>query len=115
MAKYYNLDENDVIVTISTDSMEMYQSRLSEANDKYGTYTATDAAIDYVRLTEGIKTDSMKELTYLDKKAIHHLKYYTWIEQQGKTVEELDAQWFDKNYWKNIHALTPNCSSIYKL
>lgn len=112
MAKYYNLDENDVIVTISTDSMEMYQSRLGEATDKYGTYSATDAAIDYIRLTEGIKIDSMKELTYLDKKAIHHLKYYTWIEQQGKTVEELDAQWFDKNYWKNIHALTPKLDEL---
>ena len=54
----------------------------------------------------------VEELTYLDKKRIHHLKYYTWIEQQGKIVEELDAQWFDKNYWKNIHALTPKIDGL---
>jgi hypothetical protein len=31
---------------------------------------------------------------------MHNLKYFTWIEQQGKTIEELDAQWYDDNYWK---------------
>jgi cysteine synthase len=112
MAKYYNLDENDVLVTISTDSMAMYQSRLAELTDERGPYTQTDATIDYVRLTEGMKIDNMLELSYLDKKRIHHLKYYTWIEQQGKSVEELDAQWFDKNYWKNIHALTPKLDEL---
>jgi hypothetical protein len=30
---------------------------------------------------------------------MHNLKYFTWIEQQGKTVEELNAQWYDENYW----------------
>jgi hypothetical protein len=28
----------------------------------------------------------------------HNLKYYTWVEQQGKTVEELDAQ-RDPDWW----------------
>jgi len=32
---------------------------------------------------------------------MHNLKYFTWIEQQGKTVEELNAQWYDENYWKS--------------
>lgn len=35
----------------------------------------------------GLKTDSMMELTYRDRKRIHNLKYYTWVEQQGKTAE----------------------------
>ncbi len=30
---------------------------------------------------------------------MHNLKYFTWVEQQGKTVQELDAQWYDENYW----------------
>ncbi|MBR3272023.1 MAG: pyridoxal-5-phosphate-dependent protein subunit beta, partial [Clostridia bacterium] len=48
-------------------------------------------------------TDSMEELTYVTRKRIHNLKYYTWVEQQGKTVEELNAQWYDPDYWKNVH------------
>ena len=50
----------------------------------------------------GQKTDFLKELNYHDRKAIHHLKYFTWVEQQGKLVEELNAQWYDENYW-NTH------------
>jgi len=41
-----------------------------------------------------------KELTYADRRAIHNLKYYTWVEQQGRSVEELDAQW-DPEYWRS--------------
>ena len=29
------------------------------------------------------------ELSYRDRKALHNLKYFTWVEQQGKTLEEL--------------------------
>jgi len=43
----------------------------------------------------------MIEMTYYEKKRMHNLKYFTWIEQQGKTVEELNAQWYDENYWKS--------------
>ena len=35
--------------------------------------------------------------------AIHNLKYYTWVEQQGKTYEEIQAQWYDPDYWTGIH------------
>lgn len=45
----------------------------------------------------------MAELTYADRKRVHNLKYYTWVEQQGKTVEELNAQWYDHDYWTGIH------------
>ena len=32
---------------------------------------------------------------------MYSLKYFTWVEQQGKSVEELDAQWYDDNYWRD--------------
>jgi hypothetical protein len=28
------------------------------------------------------------------------LKYFTWVEQQGKDVEELNRQWYDDDYWR---------------
>ena len=46
-AKYYELGEDDVVLTVFTDSMELYQSRLEEMEEKYGEYTKTDAAVDY--------------------------------------------------------------------
>jgi hypothetical protein len=46
-------------------------------------------------------TDNFKELTFPEKKAIHNLKYYTWVEQQGKTYEEICAQW-QPEYWTEL-------------
>lgn len=105
MAKYYELEENDIITTVFTDSMEMYGSRLAEMNEDKGAYTQVQAAIDHNRYVLGMGVDGMQELSYLDRKRIHNLKYYTWVEQQGKTSEELNAQWYDRDYWKSIHRM----------
>jgi cysteine synthase len=104
MAKYYEMNENDVVVTVATDSMELYQSRYIEAQEKFGEYTATHAAIDYHSHLLEIGTDNLLETSYYDRKRMHNLKYFTWIEQQGKTVEELNAQWYDEDYWTSQYA-----------
>ena len=102
-AKYYDLTEKDIVFTVFTDSMELYGSRLEELEEQFGPYDDTDAAIDYHRNLMALSTDYMQELTYNDRKRVHNLKYFTWIEQQGKDLEELDAQWYDyDNYWENI-------------
>jgi cysteine synthase len=101
MAKYYELTEQDFVFTVATDSMELYQSRIQELKDAYGAYTEIDAAGDFERFLMGTSTDWVLEMSYYDKKRIHNLKYFTWIEQQGKTIEELNAQWYDETYWLN--------------
>jgi hypothetical protein len=80
MAKHYDCDENDVIVTVATDSCQMYMSRLLELEEQFGKYTPLQAALDFEAL-HSIKTDMMRELNYGDRKQIHHLKYFTWVEQ----------------------------------
>ncbi len=102
MAKWYELTENDVILTVWTDSMELYRSRIQELREAYGEYTETDAAGDYHRYLLGESTDTMIELTYPERKRIHNLKYYTWVEQQGKTYEEIQAQWYQDDYWTSF-------------
>ena len=114
-AKYYELGKDDVVLTVFTDSMELYQSRLEEMEEKYGEYTKTDAAVDYNTHLERLSTDYLEELTYESRKRIHNLKYYTWIEQQGKDVEELNAQWYDyENYWGKIHNMTGEIDKLIK-
>jgi hypothetical protein len=49
----------------------------------------------------------MLELSYVDRRRVHNLKYFTWVEQQGRNVEELNAQWYDDEYWNNIHRMAP--------
>jgi hypothetical protein len=104
LARYYEASENDVIFTVATDSMEMYQSRLREENIQNGEFTNRDAAVSFEADLMGLKTDHMIEMNYYDKKRMHNLKYFTWVEQQGKTVEELNAQWYDENYWTSRYA-----------
>ncbi|MFA6941249.1 MAG: pyridoxal-phosphate dependent enzyme [Clostridiaceae bacterium] len=113
-AKYYELTENDIIMTVLTDSAEMYQSRLAEMEEERGEkYNRENAAVDHNRYVLGIRTDNMEELTYESKKRIHNLKYYTWIEQQMYPLEELNAQWYDyDNYWGNLHKMAPKLDKL---
>jgi len=103
-AKYYELTERDVVLTVLTDSMELYESRLHELSEERGPYSEPQAAVDYYAHLLGIKTDFTLELSHRDRRRIHNLKYFTWIEQLGKSLDELDAQWYDyPGYWDRIH------------
>ncbi|NIS81666.1 MAG: pyridoxal-5-phosphate-dependent protein subunit beta [Anaerolineales bacterium] len=106
-AKYYELGENDVVLTVFTDSMELYQSRLLEMQEEFGVYDERNAAADYARYLLGLTTDNLIELRYTDRRRVHNLKYFTWVEQQGKTYEEIMAQWYDPDYWTNVQAQIP--------
>lgn len=104
MAKYYELTENDVVATVLTDSAVMYASRVDELRDQYGTYSNKKAAVDHAMHMLGVRTDNMLELSYLDRKRVHNLKYYTWVEQQGKTYDEINALWYDvAGTWSAVH------------
>ena len=105
MAKYYEFTERDIVGTVLTDSAVMYGSRIQELNEMYGAYSVKDAELDHNLHMLGLKTDSLMELTYADRKRVHNLKYYTWVEQQGKTSEELNALWYDtEGTWDAVHA-----------
>jgi len=99
-AKYYELGANDVVATVLTDSVEMYRSRLEELWEEEGLYTPEKAARDFSASLQGESTDNMLELSTRERMRIHNLKYYTWVEQQGKTAEELNDQWYrpEKNF-----------------
>ena len=101
-AKYYEMTENDIMLTILTDSMELYRSRLHEMHEEFGQYSERDAAADFAHYLRGQSTDNMLELRYTDRRRVHNLKYYTWVEQQGRTYEEIQDQWYDPNYWTDI-------------
>jgi len=103
-AKYYELTENDVVLAVLTDSMELYNTRIDEYNETYGEFAANDAAEVYAADLMGETIDYLKELTYEDRKRIHNLKYYTWVEQQGKTYEEILDQWYDADYWTGFQS-----------
>jgi cysteine synthase len=111
-ARYFELGTSDLVLTVLTDSMEMYSSRLRELTAERGEFTATGAAVAHHRYMLGVSTDFMQELTYNDRRRVHNLKYYTWVEQQGKTFEEIQAQWYGPNYWSDIASQTEAIDSL---
>lgn len=83
--------------------MELYSSRVQELREEFGEYSRELALRDHHRYLLGLAADNMLELSYYDRKRIHNLKYFTWIEQQGRELAELNAQWYDyPGYWQGI-------------
>ena len=112
-AKYYELTHNDLVLTVFTDSAQLYQSRLQEARKEQGEYRTQHAIRDFSQHLKAIKTDSMMELNYVDRKRVHNLKYFTWIEQQMFDLNELNRQWYDyDSYWGATQGLTPKIDEL---
>ena len=111
-AKYYELGESDVVLTVMTDSMELYDSRLREMHEEFGEYTPLNASAHFARFLQGLSTDNLTELTYIDRRRVHNLKYYTWVEQQGKTYDEIMDQWYDPDYWIEIQTQVPEVDAL---
>ena len=113
MAKYYEFTSRDVVGTVLTDSAVMYRSRIQELNDQFGAYTGEEARLDHNLHILGLKTDNLIELTYADRKRVHHLKYYTWVEQQGKDMHDLNALWYDtEGTWDAVHAQAKDLDAL---
>jgi len=102
VARHFELSERDVVFTILTDSMELYGSRLAELEKSEGPFDRDAAVAAWAGSLAGQRDDNLLELTHAERKRVHNLKYYTWIEQQGKDIRELEAQWRDEEYWTSI-------------
>ena len=102
-ARWFELGGKDVLFTCLTDSMQLYQSRLQEQRAAHGPYSGMLAARHFGRYLQGIGTDAMRELRYADRKALHHLKYFTWVEQQQKDPRALARLW-EPEFWEETYA-----------
>ncbi|MDK2927741.1 MAG: hypothetical protein PWR31_1432 [Bacillota bacterium] len=91
-AKYWRLPGSANVVTILTDSVDRYRSVMADLNRRFGPLDFEQAAARFHSIFRGVKLDYIQEGTRFNRERWFNLKYYTWVEQQGKTVEELDAQ-----------------------
>ena len=102
-AKYYDYGEDDLIVTVATDALDRYYSVMDNMAGCYGTLDEAAAVGRVESIFHGMKTDWVMPGTREARVRWHNLKYYTWVEQQGKTVEELDAQ-RNPDWWREQQA-----------
>lgn len=93
-AKHYDLKEGENIMVIATDSIDRYHSVMDQQEDM----TFETARRYHERIFLYQEPSYFFEGDRMNKARWHNLKYYTWVEQQGKTVEELNDQKY-QNYW----------------
>ena len=97
-AQFYGLGKDDVVVTILTDAIDRYGSVMEQMTATYGPMDDTEAEVRLLSIFHKQKLDWIMEGTREARARWHNLKYYTWVEQQGKTVQELNAQ-RDTEFW----------------
>ena len=98
-AKMYHFGPDEVVVTICTDAIDRYHSVMEWLESSEGKMDEALATGRVESILRGQKLDYILEGTSETRARWHNLKYYTWVEQQGKTVEELDAQ-RDAAWWE---------------
>lgn len=98
-AKHYGFKRGDVVVTAAADSLDRYYSVMDDMRAQFGALDEAAAVGRVEGIFHGAKTDWVQDGTRHNRERWHNLKYYTWVEQQGKTVQELDAQ-RDPAWWE---------------
>jgi cysteine synthase len=112
-AKWYGFGKNDVVVTICTDAIDRYHSVMDQMTATYGRMDETEAAVRLVSIFHKQKLDWISEGTREARSRWHDLKYYTWIEQQAQTIEELNAQ-RSQDYWRAHQARAAEVDRLIK-
>ena len=104
-AKYYRLGDGDVIVTVATDGAAMYHSERDLALAKYfpDGFDEVGAGEVFGEHLLGATTDNLRELTREERDRIFNLGYYTWVEQQGVSLEDFQVR-RKASFWEQTRA-----------
>ena len=108
LAKYLQLGAGDAVLTAATDGAEMYGTELAKTSaDVFGgRFDDLAAAETFGRYLAGAATDNMLETGRYDRERIFNLGYYTWVEQQGVSVEDFNAR-RSPAFWDGLMDLVP--------
>jgi cysteine synthase A len=107
-AKYLELGPDDVVLTVATDGANLYRSEVQKAlhHHFHDRFDAVSAGETFGRSLAAATTDNLLELTHVERKRIFNLGYFTWVEQQGVSVEEFNAR-LDQSFWDVLLDLVP--------
>jgi len=101
-AKYYKMGKDDLVVTVATDGLDRYGSVMDDMRRDYGVVDEVETVARVRSLFHARTTDYIWEGNADNRARWHNLKYYTWVEQQGKTYAEIQAQWYQRDYWTGV-------------
>ena len=107
-ARYHDLGEDDVIVTVATDGAAMYGSERDKIlKERFGgSLDLVGAAEVFGQHMAATTVDHFAELSHVDRTRIFNLGYFTWVEQQGVSLAEFEAR-RDQRYWRKLREVVP--------
>jgi cysteine synthase len=107
-ARQLDLGPDDVVVSVATDGGAMYLSEIPKivARRCGGRFDAVSAGEVWGRDLAAVTTDHVLELTHAERRRIFNLGYFTWVEQQGVSLEEFDAR-LHQSFWDGLLELVP--------
>jgi hypothetical protein len=97
-ARHYGFGPKQAVVTVATDGFDRYPSVLRRLDRECGRMT-DDEARRRLALFRERKPDRLLEATPATRRRWHNQKYFTWVEQQGRSVGELRRQ-EDPAFWR---------------
>jgi cysteine synthase len=108
LAKHLDYGPNDVVMTVATDSAALYRSESESyvARRYPNGFDEVNAGEIFSRHLEAASDDGVLELRYIDRKRIFNLGYYTWVEQQGVSVEDFDRR-KSQDFWQDLVGSIP--------
>lgn len=103
LAKQMRYGADDVVVTVATDCASLYDSERESYRAKHyaGGFDDIHAGEIFSACLTSLSTDNVLELTDADRRRIFNLGYYTWVEQQGVSVEDFERR-RQQSFWNGI-------------
>ena len=107
-ARYYGLGVDDVILTVATDGAALYTSEIDKTIGRNfcGRFDAINAGEIWGQSLAATTTDLLLEMTHVERKRVFNLGYFTWVEQQGVSLEEFSAR-ASQSFWDGLQELVP--------
>jgi len=108
VARHFGYGPDDAVITVATDGAELYRTEERKAHERYfaGHFDAVNAGETFGEHLLGVTVDHVLELTTRDRERIFNLGYYTWVEQQGVSVEVFTSR-RRQSFWRSLRDLLP--------
>ena len=107
-AKHFGWGEDDVVMTVATDGAPLYDSERTKVATRLapgGLDRETAAGLLGEHLWS-VTDDHLRELGSVERDRVFNLGYFTWVEQQGLSLEEFEAR-RSQSWWRGLRSLLP--------
>jgi cysteine synthase len=114
-AKHLELGEEDVIVTVATDGAALYGSERRKflATNYPDGFDAVSAGEIFGQHLLGAVDNDVLELTHGECTRIFNLGYFTWVEQQGVSLEAFEKR-RKQSFWQELRQAAPAWDALIR-